>query len=145
MEPLIVEFEVAAAVPHAFDVWVQRASWWWPRSHTVSRSADLAVVFEPFPGGRIYERTGDGTEHEWGEVTSWEPPNRISYLWHLFFDRSEATQVEVTFQPVGDGTRVRIEQTGWAKLGDEAAGRRANTHRAWSAITALYQEAAAGG
>ena len=37
--------------------------------------------------GRIYERTPAGTEHDWGEVTVWEPPARLAYLWHLRPDR----------------------------------------------------------
>jgi hypothetical protein len=31
--------------------------------------------------------------HACGEVLAWEPPHRLVYLWHLMFDRSEATEV----------------------------------------------------
>ena len=67
IEPLVVEFEVQAPVAHAFRVWTERCGLWWPSSHTVSRRP-AAIVFEPHPGGRIYERGPDGAEHEWGEV-----------------------------------------------------------------------------
>src|SRR5262249_43002769 len=77
----------------------------------------LIVTFEPRPGGRIYERTPGGREHDWGEVLAWEPPRRLVYLWHLRFDRADATEVEVTFTPVEGGTRVRIEHRGWERLG----------------------------
>jgi uncharacterized protein YndB with AHSA1/START domain len=99
------------------------------------------VVFEPFAGGRIYERSSDGIEHDWGEIVVWQPPQRVAYWWHLFFDRSEATEVEVSFAPAGSGTKVRIEQTGWERLGDQAGPRRDNTHRAWSSIIGRLQEA----
>lgn len=141
MDPLVLEFDVAAPIDHAFDVWVARTSLWWPRTHTISGADDLAVVFEPFAGGRIYERSSDGTEHDWGEIVVWQPPQRIAYWWHLFFDRSEATEVEVSFAPAGSGTKVRIEQTGWERLGDQAGPRRDNTHRAWSSIIGRFQEA----
>lgn len=141
MTPLVVEFTVDASPAHAFDVWTSRTALWWPRSHTVTRADDVAIVVEGRRGGRIYERAGDGTEHDWGRVTAWEPPQRIAYTWHLFFDPAEATDVEVTFTPRHDGTSVRIEQGGWERLGEAGVERRTNTHRAWAAITPLYVEA----
>lgn len=43
-------------------------------------------------------------------VLDWEPPNRLRFLWHLFFDPSEATEVELTFTARGQGTDVRLVQ-----------------------------------
>jgi len=140
MEPIVVEFEVRATPEHAFDVWTSRPSMWWPKSHTVTHDPDLIVVFEPFPGGRIYERGSDGVEHEWGEVISWEPPARLNYLWHLFFDRSEATEISVTFTAQEGGSRVRLVQTGFEKLGDVVGpGRRQRTNNAWLEVTGYYR------
>ncbi len=142
MEPLIVEFTVAKPVEHAFDMWVNRPSLWWPKSHTVNKTDDLAVVFEAHSGGRIYERTGDGREADWGLVTTWEPPHRVAYSWHLFFDPAEATNVEVTFAKTDEGTRVRIEHAGWERLGEPTGTqRRTNTYRAWGAVTPFFIEA----
>lgn len=141
MEPIVVEFDVRATPQHAFDVWTARPSLWWPRSHTLTQDPDLAVVFEPFPGGRIYERGSDGAEHEWGEVLVWNPPVRVDYLWHLFFDRSEATEITVTFTEIEDGSRVRLEQTGFEKLCDEiGAERRRRTNHAWLEVTGYFRE-----
>ena len=68
-------------------------------------SGDAAeVVLEAGTGGRIYERTAAGTRHEWGEVTVWEPPRRLSYLWHIGRERATATEVAITFVDEG-GTR----------------------------------------
>jgi hypothetical protein len=70
-----------------------RIGTWWPADHTVTGDDDLAVVLEPRRGGRIFERTRDGVEHDWGEVTIWEPPTRLGYTWHLRRDRADATDV----------------------------------------------------
>ncbi len=141
MEPIVVEFDVNTSVAHAFDVWTSKTAMWWPRAHTMSRDSDLAVVFEPFVGGRIYERASDGLEHAWGEVLVWDPPEHIVYLWHLFFDRSEATEVSVTFKEKNTGSRVRIEQSGFEILGEPAGTERRNeTDRAWLEVVGYYQE-----
>lgn len=144
VEPLVVELEVRACPAHAFLVWTQRCAAWWPASHTVSGDP-AAIVFEPRPGGRIYERAPAGIEHRWGEVLEWAPPSRLRYRWHLFFDPSEATDVEVTFTPTAGGTAVRIAQRGWERLGDAGPPRRERTGAAWAAITALFAEACAVG
>ena len=160
-EPLVIEFEVAVSPARAFSVWTERCGTWWPRSHTVSGDP-AAITFEPRAGGRIFERADDDQEHDWGRVLDWEPPSRLRYRWHLFFDPSEATEVEVTFTAVAppspaagadaDDTRadaarrtaVRLEQRGWERLGDAGAERRARTYGAWARITAAFIAAAEG-
>jgi len=137
IEPLVVEFDVDASVAHAFDVWTRKCVTWWPTSHTLSGDPS-AITFEPLAGGRIVETSPDGAEHLWGEVLDWEPPGRLRFRWHLFFDRSEATEVEITFSPRGDGTVVRLEQTGWDSLGPAGRPRRDRTGAAWAAITSRY-------
>ena len=89
----------ACSPAHAFATWAERTSAWWPHGHSVSKDPGLSVTFEPHPGGRIFERTSAGDEHDWGEVIAWEPPHRLAYLWHLAQDRSDATEVDFGVRP----------------------------------------------
>ena len=140
VEPLVVEFEVGVAPAQAFDTWTRRCSTWWPASHTICRDP-AAITFEPRAGGKIVERAPDGGEQQWGTILDWEPPGRLRYLWHLFFDPSEATEVEVTFTAREDVTAIRLEQRGWERLGDAAPPRRDRTRQAWATITVRFQDA----
>src|SRR3954464_14547623 len=99
LEPLHLSVDVACDQHHAFSTWTARFGTWWPRGHTVSGERDAVVVLEPGVGGRIFERTTDGREIEWGQVTAWEAPRRLAYLWHIRRDRADATDVEITFWP----------------------------------------------
>jgi hypothetical protein len=72
MDPIELRFEVACSPEHAFQVWATRTSLWWPHSHSRSGEPGLTVTFEPRPGGRVFERTPGGVEHDWGEVVAWE-------------------------------------------------------------------------
>ena len=136
-DSLVVEFDVRASVEHAFAVWTERAGTWWPKGHTVSGDPE-SVRFEPRVGGRIVEQARDGAEHVWGEVTAWEAPSRVEFLWHLFFDRTQATHVALTFTDRGPTTRVRLEQTGFAALGDAGAVRRERTLLSWGTVTTAF-------
>ena len=66
IEPITLAFEVQCPPDRAFDVWTADIDRWWPADHTVTGSDDLLVVLEPRAGGRIFERTRGGAEHEWG-------------------------------------------------------------------------------
>jgi uncharacterized protein YndB with AHSA1/START domain len=143
MEPLELEFTVSCRPERAFTVWATRTSAWWPAGHTVSGEPGLAVCFEPRRGGRIYERTGAGAEHDWGEVLAWEPPHRLAYSWHLRQDRADATRVEITFAADPEGTRVRIVHTGWERLGERGAALRDRNRRGWGGLIPHYARAAA--
>jgi hypothetical protein len=143
MEPLELRFTVGCSPEHAFDVWATRTSLWWPHGHSVSADPGLTVTFEPRPGGRIYERTADGAEHDWGEVLDWEPPWRLRYLWHLRFDRADATEVEIAFAPGPAGTEVTIVHRGWERLGAGAPERRERNRRGWDGLIPHYARACA--
>ena len=135
IEPLRLSFEVSCPVDHAFDVWTAKIARWWPADHSVSGENGLLVVLEGRPGGRIFERTAAGTEHEWGEVVVWEPPSRLAYLWHLRRDRADATEVEIRFIDRGNATtRVEIEHRGWEWLGAQGQSWRDANQGGWSTL-----------
>jgi Activator of Hsp90 ATPase homolog 1-like protein len=134
IEPIRLTFAVDCPVDHAFAVWTDRIDRWWPRDHTVTGS-DLTVVLEGRPGGRIFERTADGTEHDWGEVTVWDPPARLGYTWHLNRDRSDATDVEIRFTELdGASTQVEIEHRGWERLGADGPTWRERNGGGWATL-----------
>ncbi|MFN8535178.1 MAG: SRPBCC domain-containing protein [Dehalococcoidia bacterium] len=134
IEPIRLSFEVACPAAHAFAVWTAKTSHWWPRSHTVSGEAVRDVIFEPRRGGRIFERSADGSEVDWGEITRWEPPHRLGYLWHIRSDRADATDVEISFVDLGETTRVEIEHRGWERLGERGNAWRDANFGGWSGV-----------
>jgi uncharacterized protein YndB with AHSA1/START domain len=131
--PLELAFTVACPPEHAFSVWAERTSLWWPKSHSVSADPGLTVTFEPRPGGRIFERTPAGEEHDWGEVLEWDPPRRLAYRWHLRQDREDATRVEISFAPAAEGTAVTIVHSDWQRL-----GQRERNERGWGGLVPHY-------
>ncbi len=140
-EPLEFAFEVDCRPATAFSMWTTRASMWWPPDHSVSGDRGLEVVFEEGVGGRIFERTPSGVEHQWGRITTWEPPSRLAYTWHLRFAPEDATDVEIRFVDVGEGrTRVEIVHDGWERLGERAPQRREGNRVGWTSIFPHFVE-----
>ena len=133
--PLRMSFDVACSAEHAFTVWTSGIATWWPADYTVTGRDGSTVVMQSGAGGRIYERTPDGTEHDWGEVTVWSPPTRLVYLWHLRRDRSDATEVEIQFTAKGaGGTTIEIEHRGWERLGRAADQWRDQNRAGWQTL-----------
>jgi uncharacterized protein YndB with AHSA1/START domain len=138
-EPLEITFEVGCVSNHAFEVWTTRIATWWPADHSVSGNPDT-VVLEPHLGGRLYERSPDGTEHDWGEITRWEPPQRFAYRWHLGRDPQTATNVEIRFEELSPTiTRVVIEHRGWDQLGVDAQDWRNRNRLGWETLLPHYR------
>lgn len=81
----------------------------------------LGIRFDPGAEGRVAE--GDV---EVGRVVSWQPGERILLEWRpADWEPGEVTEVELSFEPVDGGTRVRLEHRGWGRLlgdGGEVAG-----------------------
>ena len=145
-DPLRMSFDVACSAEHAFTVWTSEIGTWWPHDHTVTGRGDLVVFLEGGVGGRIYERTADGVEHDWGEVTVWEPPTQLAYLWHIRSDRADATEVEIRFLAQGAAaTRIEIEHRGWERLGSAGDSMRDRNRAGWETLLPHFQAAIAKG
>jgi uncharacterized protein YndB with AHSA1/START domain len=141
LDPLEVTVDVACPPADAFAVWTERIDLWWPKGHSVGGDTDVVVVLEPGVGGRIYERTRDGREIDWGEVTRWDPPVHLAYLWHIRRDRRDATDVAIRFVDRGDGTtRVEIRHSGWERLGAGGAAWRDANRGGWAGLLPHYVE-----
>jgi uncharacterized protein YndB with AHSA1/START domain len=141
IEPLRVEVDLACAPEHAFATWTERFAAWWPRGHSVTGDP-AAIVLEPRLGGRIYERGSDGREIEWGEITAWDPPHRLTYRWHIRRDRADATDVEIRFLAAdGGSTRLEISHTGWERLGAEAETWRDANRGGWGGLLPVFAAA----
>jgi uncharacterized protein YndB with AHSA1/START domain len=141
LEPLVIQFSVACSADHAFAVWTDRTTLWWPHGHSVSGDPGLTVTFEPRAGGRIFERTTQGAEHDWGEVLVYEPPAKLVYLWHIGRDRSAATEVEISFWEEGPDTTISIVHRGWERLGDAGKELKDRNRHGWSGLLPHYQRA----
>jgi uncharacterized protein YndB with AHSA1/START domain len=107
---------------HTFDTFVRTIGAWWPvNPFSSGQDRVLAVTFERRDGGRIYETWQDGTEVDWGEVLTWEPPARFVMSWNM---TPVPTEIELTFTELGpDLTRVAVEHRGWERLTTEQIAR----------------------
>ena len=74
----------------------------------------------------------------------WEPPGRLAYLWHLARDRSDATEVEVTFADADGGTAVTIVHRGWERLGAAGPKLEERAQHGWAAVVPRFEEACRG-
>lgn len=115
--PIELERRIECPRLHAFEVFSARTANWWPRRLSRSGAREFTVALEPWVGGRVYERTSEGDELEWAEVTEWASPRRIGFRWHLHGPREEGTDVEVRFTYEDGSTTVGLTERGFARAG----------------------------
>jgi uncharacterized protein YndB with AHSA1/START domain len=83
------------------------------------------------PGGAAQMRWTDGPTVDL-RVERVEEPNVFGFTWHIYGlpdDDPRRTYVEFTLEPVGAGTRLKVVESGFAQLPDDAyhKGYEANT------------------
>jgi uncharacterized protein YndB with AHSA1/START domain len=116
-----VSSHVAVDPSAAFDLFTRDVDAWWQRGpryrHGGHRKGELR--FEPGVGGRFVEVYDEGENDlfEIGRVLVWEPAARLVFEWRANdFQPGQLTEVEIRFEPSGDGTRITLEHRGWAAL-----------------------------
>ena len=130
-EPVRVSVDVGAPVEKAWTVYTEQYGTWYPKDHHLGAQPAQTVVIEPWVGGRWYEKQADGTEPVWGHVLAWEPPGRLVLSWAVGGDwqhdpdPAHHSEIEVTFTPIGTGTRVVLEHRHLDRHGDGTASVRA--------------------
>jgi uncharacterized protein YndB with AHSA1/START domain len=116
--PIQQSVRVECPIEDAFRLFTEGFAEWWPlASYSMTGEEAEECAIEPWAGGRVFERTRSGEEHEWGSVTAWNPPVRLELAWHPGA-RADANQtVEIEFKVEADGTRVTLIHTGWQQPG----------------------------
>jgi uncharacterized protein YndB with AHSA1/START domain len=123
---------VHAPIEHAFRTFTEDIEGWWPPDHHVLKAPLAGMVFEPYPGGHIYDRGTDGTECRWARVLAYEPPNRVVFSWDISLrwgietDPERTSEIEVRFTAQGKKqTLVELEHRhldrhgeGWEHMRD---------------------------
>jgi hypothetical protein len=124
LTPLTFERDLRCDTAHAFAVWTTAAGRWWDPRYTASADTFEEVTVEPRVGGRVYASHGDLGEHDWGEVTVWEPGARVVYAFTLAQDPAHPTELDATFTPrTAGGCTLRLTHGGWSEANAEVRAR----------------------
>ncbi len=135
VSPVRKEIHLPLSPAEAFQHFAGRLGEWWPFSKISVGATNVASVhLEGRQGGRIFECWTNGEERSWGTILVWNPPERLRFSWHPGQDEHLAQEVELTFTPDRDGTRVRLEHRGWEKLGDRAEAARERYNSGWELV-----------
>jgi uncharacterized protein YndB with AHSA1/START domain len=127
---------VEAPLADAFNVFTEGIGTWFPPEYNLLPVPIAERVFEPFAGGRVYDRGTDGSECHWGLVLVYEPPThvvigwKISPQWQVEADPVKTSEVDVRFIAEGPNrTRVELEHRhidrhgeGWENERDALGG-----------------------
>jgi hypothetical protein len=140
---------VPVSLDVAFRTFTDAMADWWPREYTWSESTLIEIGMEPRVDGLCYERGPYGFRCDWGRVLAWEPPERVTLAWHIGPTRvpqpdpERASEVDVSFEANGAGTRVSLLHHGFDRHGDGGDGYRAamDGPGGWDYILACFDQA----
>jgi len=135
IEPVVKTIEVGCTAAHAFAVFVDKTTLWWPKDkHSVSAGkGEVAtdVKIDAQLGGAVYEIAPSGERLEWGKVTRFEPGVALALTWNPGGGAAADTLVEVGFEMTPRGCRVTLTHSGWEALGDSGTGMRNGYNSGW--------------
>lgn len=123
---VVVALRVPAPPQRAFDVFTgQIGQWWKPNSlFAFTPRSPGVLAFEPGEGGRLTETLASGKVFEIGRIRVWAPPHRLVFGWRqATFGPEQDTEVEVSFEAVGEETRVTVTHTGWEAIPQDHVAR----------------------
>jgi uncharacterized protein YndB with AHSA1/START domain len=145
--PIVKVVDVKAPPERAFAIFAGNISAWWPGNMAIGAEPWVAVEIEPVAGGRWFERDASGAETQWGRVLEWAPPGRLLLAWQIDaafkYDPTFETELEITFEPRGDGTRVTLEHRNLERFGDSAARVAGQLGGGWPGIMEGFARACA--
>lgn len=124
MSAVLVAIRVPATPESAFDAFTDDIGLWWRPS----------ALFEMTPRGdgtlsfdgqsRLITTLPSGKVFEIGRVTAWQRGARLAFTWRqATFTPDQITTVDVTFEAVGEDTRVTVTHRGWDTIPQDHVAR----------------------
>jgi uncharacterized protein YndB with AHSA1/START domain len=132
----------------AFIAFVERFNDWWPAVYTFAGDDLQYIGMEQYAGGRCIERDREGNELVWGEVLTFEPPERIVFSWWIQPERSidtdtaRASEIEVRFVDERALTRVEFEHRHLSRHGEgwEIMRTAMGSREGWPLLLQMYSD-----
>ena len=139
---LVVHKELVIERRHedTFRLFTESFGAWWPvATHSINEDKVLEAILDGREDGRIYERTVDGTECDWGIISDWDPPNGFTVSWKPNLDpEGHRTTWTIHFEADGEATRITLNHTGWEGFGDDAEKARDMYDGGWDVVMRAY-------
>jgi uncharacterized protein YndB with AHSA1/START domain len=135
IQPVHKELLVPGTPEDTFRLFTERIDEWWPAgTHSVAGDDVAKVVVDGGTGGRIYEVSNAGVEHEWGVILAWEPGSLLEATWYPGLPPQHATHLLIRFVAEGDRTRVTLVHDGWEARGVIGPEMRENYDAGWDLV-----------
>jgi hypothetical protein len=117
LHPITHEYVLRCGPDHAFALYTTRIGRWWDPRYTANPDTLESVTIEPWVGGRVYATHADLGQHDWGQVTIWEPGRQVAHTFTLAQDPDDPSVVVARFAPGenGAGCSFRFEHGGWTE------------------------------
>jgi uncharacterized protein YndB with AHSA1/START domain len=121
---VLVALRVPANPEDTFDAFTDEiGAWWQPNAlFQLTPRGDGTLSFDG--QSRLITTLPSGKVFEIGKVTDWQRGQRLAFTWRqATFTPDQVTSVEVTFEPVGDETRVTVMHRGWDTIPQDHVAR----------------------
>lgn len=145
LPPIVKVRDVPVPVERAFEHFTAGFGTWWPlKTHAISEDV-VEAHMELRVGGRVYEIRTDGSEASWGEVVAYDPHSHVAFTFVPWHTGTPESTVEVRFEAIEGGTRVRLEHRDWDRLEELQPGIRASYDTGWDVVFGECYVGALGG
>lgn len=124
MSAVLVAIRVPATPAEAFDAFTDDIGLWWRPSalFQLTPRGDGTLSFDGET--RLITTLAGGKVFEIGRVTVWQRGARLAFTWRqATFTPDQITSVEVTFEAIGEDTRVTVTHRGWDTIPQEHVAR----------------------
>ena len=122
-DPIVAVVTVPVQATVAFVGFTAQMGEWWDPMLTPDPATYSSIEIDP-EGDVATVHAGE--RYVWGRVTTWEPLGHYGQEFWLGHEQTQPTQLDVTFTEEGDGTRVRLEHSGWAEGSEDVRARYTN-------------------
>ncbi|NBU26996.1 MAG: ATPase [Caulobacteraceae bacterium] len=123
---VLVSIRVKATPQRAFEAFTRDIGLWWKPNglFAFTPRSPGRMAFEGEVGGHLVETLDNGMVFQIGEISDWKPGEFLAFGWRqASFEQDQSTRVEVSFEAVGEETRVTINHLGWDSVPPEHVAR----------------------
>jgi uncharacterized protein YndB with AHSA1/START domain len=151
--PIVESVTVSVPPPRAFAAFHGGFGHWWPAAYSYAGEEGLQEIRLGLAAGDLCSEIGPaGFRVDWGRMLAVDAPGRLAFLWQIAPDRTpqpdpaRASEVEVMFEPEGEGTKVTLTHHAFERCGEDGDAYREglSSPEGWPMIMQAYKAYANG-